>query len=75
MGRRPGRAIDPSSLRQRVLAQLQDDQRKDTREISLAVGAPVRKVGDLLSWLAGQGIVENANAPPMMGVWRISDEL
>lgn len=52
---RRGRPVDPGSLTQRVLAQLQDDQWKDTREIALAVGAPVRKVGDLLSFLQSQG--------------------
>jgi len=72
---RRGRRVDPSSLTQRVLAQLHDDQWKDTREIALAVDAPVRKVGDLLSFLQGQGIVQNANLPPMMGVWAISEEM
>ena len=70
-----GRKIDPNSVTQRVLAELQDEQWKDTREIALAVGAPVRKVGDVLSSLQGQGIVQNTNRPPMIRVWRISDEL
>lgn len=72
---RRGRPVDPGSLTQRVLAQLQDDQWKDTREIALAVGAPVRKVGDLLSFLQSQGIVRNANLPPMMGVWALAEDL
>ncbi len=75
MAGRRGRKIDPNSVTQRVLAELQDEQWKDTREIALAVGAPVRKVGDVLSALQGQGIVQNANRPPMMGVWRLSEDL
>lgn len=75
MAGRRGRRIDPRSVTQRVLAELADDQWKDTREISLATGAPMRQVGDALSALLGQGIVENANFPPMMGVWHIRDEL
>lgn len=74
-GGRRGRPVDPGSLTQRILAFLSDDQWYDTREISLATGASMRRVGDILSYLQNQGIVENANFPPMMGVWHISDDL
>lgn len=58
-----------------MLAVLADDQWRDTREIALAVGAPMKRVRDVLTSLQGQGIVRNANFPPMMGVWALAEDL
>ena len=58
-----GRPIDPDSLTQRILAELADEQWKDTHELARVLGAPARRVGDICSFLMGQGILENATQP------------
>ena len=75
MAGRRGRKIDPNSVTQRVLAELQDEQWKDTHELARVLGAPARRVGDICSFLIGQGILENATQPPWVGVWHIRDDL
>ncbi len=44
MAGRRGRKIDPNSVTQRVLAELQDEQWKDTHELARVLGAPARRV-------------------------------
>ncbi|MBK7822950.1 MAG: hypothetical protein IPJ61_18370 [Tessaracoccus sp.] len=72
---RRGRPVEPSSLTQRVLAELSDEQWKDTYELARVLGASPRRVGDICSSLATQGILENATQPPWAGVWHIRDSL
>ena len=47
-----GRPIDPDSLTQRILAELADEQWKDTHELARVLGAPARRVGDIFGHAA-----------------------
>ena len=52
MAGRRGRKIDPNSVTQRILAELADEQWKDTHELARVLGAPARRVGDIFSVLS-----------------------
>jgi len=76
MAQRRGPPVKPNSATQKVLRLLHyANGRLSTSDIASALGAPFRKTGKLLSYMAQDGLITNVTIAPSEGMWSLSEEL